>query len=55
MSHRKNWNYSRESADLKLEVEARQIYLNTLIESRTAELKMLDVEAISNPGQSRVA
>ncbi len=38
-------------ADLKLEVEARQIYLNTLIDSRTAELKMLDVEAISNPAR----
>jgi len=32
-----------------LEVEARQTYLKTLNDSRTAELKMLDVEAISNP------
>ena len=38
-------------ADLKLEVVARQIYLNTLIESRAAELKMLEVEASSNPGR----
>ncbi|WP_174624292.1 mechanosensitive ion channel domain-containing protein [Candidatus Methylobacter favarea] len=33
------------------ETEARQIYLKTTIESRLAELKMLDVEAISNPAR----
>jgi len=33
------------------EVEARQIYLKTLGDSRAAELKMLDVEAISNPAR----
>ncbi len=38
-----------DKAGSKLEAEARQVYLKTLIESRTAELKMLDVEAISNP------
>lgn len=37
--------------DAKLEVEARQIQLKTLIDSRIAELKMLDVEAISNPSR----
>jgi potassium efflux system protein len=38
-------------ADAKLEFEARQAQLKTLIDSRTAELKMLDVEAISNPAR----
>ncbi|MDP1663757.1 MAG: mechanosensitive ion channel [Methylobacter sp.] len=38
-------------ADTKLEAEARQVQLKTLIDSRTAELKMLDVEAISNPAR----
>ncbi|MGZ8185515.1 MAG: mechanosensitive ion channel domain-containing protein [Methylobacter sp.] len=33
------------------ETEARQIYLKTLIDARVAELKMLDVEAISNPAR----
>ncbi|MFZ2169368.1 MAG: mechanosensitive ion channel domain-containing protein [Methylococcaceae bacterium] len=32
-----------------LEGEARQVYLRTLIDSRSAELKMLDAEASSNP------
>ncbi|MFA5921039.1 MAG: mechanosensitive ion channel domain-containing protein [Methylococcaceae bacterium] len=35
----------------KLETEARQVYLKTLIDSRTAELKLLDIEAISNPAR----
>ncbi|MGZ8189691.1 MAG: mechanosensitive ion channel domain-containing protein [Methylococcaceae bacterium] len=35
--------------DSKLEVEATQVYQKTLIDSRTAELKMLEVEALSNP------
>jgi potassium efflux system protein len=35
----------------KLETEAWQMQLKTLIESRTAELKMLDIEAISNPAR----
>jgi potassium efflux system protein len=34
-----------------LETEARQIYLRTMIAMRIAELKMLDVEAISNPAR----
>jgi len=38
-------------ADAKLEAEARQVQLKTLIDSRAAELKMLDVEAISNPAR----
>ncbi len=38
-------------AEAKLEAEARQVQLKTLIDSRTAELKMLDVEAISNPAR----
>ncbi len=40
-----------DKATSKLEAEARQVYLKTLIDSRTAELKMLDVEAISNPAR----
>ena len=40
-----------DKAGSKLEAEAREIYLKTLIDSRTAELKMLDVEAISNPAR----
>jgi potassium efflux system protein len=35
----------------KLESEAQQINFKTLIDSRTQELKMLDVEAISNPAR----
>ncbi len=33
----------------KIEVEANLIFLNTLVDARTTELKMLDIEAISNP------
>jgi potassium efflux system protein len=40
-----------ESAVSKQEAEASQIYLKTLLDSRSAELKMLDVEAISNPAR----
>ncbi|MGZ5609627.1 MAG: mechanosensitive ion channel domain-containing protein [Methylobacter sp.] len=35
----------------KLEAEARQVQLKTLIDSRIAELKMLNAEAISNPAR----
>jgi len=38
-------------SDSKLVVEARQIQLKTLIDSRVAELKMLDAEAVSNPAR----
>jgi len=38
-------------AEPKLEAEARQVQLKTLIDSRAAELKMLEVEAISNPAR----
>ncbi|MGZ4994524.1 MAG: mechanosensitive ion channel domain-containing protein, partial [Methylobacter sp.] len=38
-------------ADAKLETEARLAQLRTLIDSRTAELKMLDAEALSNPAR----
>jgi potassium efflux system protein len=38
-------------SESKLEIEARQIHLRTLIDSRNAELKMLDAEAISNPAR----
>ena len=33
----------------KLETDANLIYLKTLIDARSAELKMLDIEALSNP------
>ncbi len=39
------------SPETKLEIEAKQLYLKVLIDARTAELKMLDVEAISNPAR----
>ncbi|MGZ5006967.1 MAG: mechanosensitive ion channel domain-containing protein [Methylobacter sp.] len=38
-------------ADAKLETEARLAQLRTLIDARTAELKMLDAEALSNPAR----
>ena len=38
-------------AGSNLEVEASQVHLKTLEHSRVAELKMLDVEAISNPSR----
>ncbi|MCX7098220.1 MAG: mechanosensitive ion channel [Methylococcales bacterium] len=40
-----------DASTTKLETEANSIYLKTLFDSRTAELKMLDVEAISNPAR----
>ncbi len=39
------------NSDSKLDVEARQMQLKTLIDARTAELKMLDTEAASNPAR----
>ncbi|MDP2902588.1 MAG: mechanosensitive ion channel [Methylovulum sp.] len=39
------------ASESKLETEAAQIYMKTLLEARTAELKMLDIEAISNPAR----
>ncbi len=39
------------SPETKPEIEAKQMYLKVLIDARTAELKMLDVEAISNPAR----
>ena len=40
-----------DRASNSLETEARLANLKTLIEARTAELKMLDIEAISNPSR----
>ena len=40
-----------DRASSSLETEARLAYLKTLIVARTAELKMLDIEAISNPSR----
>ncbi|MCF7986146.1 MAG: mechanosensitive ion channel [Methylovulum sp.] len=37
--------------EAKLEVEASRIFLKTLLDARSAELKMLDIEAISNPAR----
>ncbi len=45
----KRLEVSATKAAAKLEAEARLAQLKTLIDSRTVELKMLDVEAISNP------
>lgn len=39
------------ASESKLETEALQIYLKTLLDARTVELKMLDIEAISNPAR----
>ena len=38
-------------SDFKLEHEARQLYYKTFIEAHTAELKMLEVEASSQPAR----
>ena len=40
-----------DKAGSNLEAEAGQVYLKTLMDSRAAELNMLDVEAISNPAR----
>ncbi len=37
------------STESQLEKEARQYYLKTLVQARTAELKMLEMETLSNP------
>jgi len=39
------------SPNSQLEAEAEQIYLKTLMDVRTVELKMLDIEVISNPAR----
>jgi potassium efflux system protein len=41
-------------AESKLEAEARLAQLKTLVDAHTAELKMLDVEAISNPARAEL-
>jgi potassium efflux system protein len=50
-SIRQKLEASASKTDSKLESEAEQAYLKTLIDSRAAELKMLDSEAISNPSR----
>jgi potassium-dependent mechanosensitive channel len=40
-----------DKAGSNLEVEAREVNLKTLADTRMAELKMLDIEAISNPAR----
>ncbi|MDD5227914.1 MAG: mechanosensitive ion channel [Methylococcales bacterium] len=47
----KNLELPAAPSDSKLEHEARQLYFKTLIEARTTELKMLEVEAISQPAR----
>ena len=37
--------------DSKIETEANRIYLKSILDSRSAELKMLDIEALSNPAR----
>jgi len=50
-SSQKKLTLPADRASTSLETEARLAYLKTLIEARTAELKMLDIEAISNPSR----
>jgi potassium efflux system protein len=37
--------------DAKLDTEAQQLLLKTLVQARSAEIKMLEVEAVSNPAR----
>lgn len=50
-SARKQLDLPAGNADAKPELEAWQMQLKTLIESRAAELKMLEIEAMSNPAR----
>ena len=50
-SSQKKLTLPADRASTTLETEARLAYLKSLIEARTAELKMLDIEAISNPSR----
>lgn len=43
------WNAPHPVSESKLEIEARKIYLNTMISASAAELKALEIETISNP------
>lgn len=47
----KNLDFTDASSESKLGLEANQFQLKTLIDSRTAELKMLEAEAASNPAR----
>jgi len=48
---RKKLEIPLTQTDSKLEIEAQHLYLKTLIEAKTTELKLLDVEAISQPAR----
>ena len=48
-SIQKNQDVANNNADSELEDEARQFYVKSLVVSHAAELKMLNLEAISNP------
>jgi potassium efflux system protein len=48
---RQKLELSAAPSDSKLEYEARQLYLKTLIQSQLTELKELDTEAISQPAR----
>jgi potassium efflux system protein len=48
---RKKLELPAAPTDSKLEHEAQQLYFKTLIDTRTTELKLLDVEAISQPAR----
>lgn len=50
-SSQKKVTLPADGATTTLETEARLAYLKTMIEARNAELKMLDIEAISNPSR----
>ncbi|MGZ8880650.1 MAG: mechanosensitive ion channel domain-containing protein [Methylosarcina sp.] len=47
----KKLGFTDVSPESKLELEANQFQLKTLIDSKTAELKMLEAEAASNPAR----
>lgn len=50
----KQLKVSETGPDSQLKMEARQFQLRTLIESREAELKMLDAEALGNPTRTEL-
>jgi len=50
-ANQKSLETAATDAGSQLETEARQAYIKALLDARTAELKMLDIEAISNPAR----
>ncbi|MDD5274770.1 MAG: mechanosensitive ion channel [Methylovulum sp.] len=50
-TNQKNLEIPATDANSQLQTEAGQAYIKTLLDARTAELKMLDIETISNPAR----